>query len=233
MVVGPLPPGPFDAVVVAYLQVIADERRCALRATAEVVVPGGFLFVVGHDTASLAEGVGGPQDPAVLFTPQDVVADLAEEPGLVVVKAERVRRPVVTPDGERTAIDALVRVRRIEQPTSESPTDPRARLTRRRAEVTCGTGRPSARRVSAAWAKTSWASMPFQVAADVPGDQNYDPGEPVVVLAYLAAAVLLVRARSGATRDQGDAGCEKPARSGACRVGAAAARQGSGCRVRC
>jgi SAM-dependent methyltransferase len=113
VVAGPLPPGPFDAVVVAYLQVIADERRSALRAAAKVVAPGGFLLVVGHDTANLAEGVGGPQDPAVLFTPQDVVADLADVLELVVVKAERVRRPVATPDGERTAIDALVRVRRV------------------------------------------------------------------------------------------------------------------------
>jgi SAM-dependent methyltransferase len=127
VVASPLPPGPFDAVVVAYLQVTADKRRRALRAAAEVVAPGGFLLVVGHDTANLAVGVGGPQDPAVLFTPQDVVTDLAEEPGLVVVKAERVRRPVATPDGERTAIDALVRVRRIEQPVSESATDPRSR----------------------------------------------------------------------------------------------------------
>lgn len=127
VVAGPLPPGPFDAVVVAYLQVIADERRRALRAAAEVVAPGGLLLVVGHHTANLAEGVGGPQDPAVLFTPQDVVADLAEEPGLIVAKAERVRRPVTTSDGERTAIDALVRVRRVEQRVSDLSDRPRSR----------------------------------------------------------------------------------------------------------
>jgi hypothetical protein len=90
-----------------------------------VVAPGGLLLVVGHHTANLAEGVGGPQDPAVLFTPQDVVADLAEEPGLIVAKAGRVRRPVTTSDGERTAIDALVRVQRVERPVLEPPTDPR------------------------------------------------------------------------------------------------------------
>ena len=127
VVAGPLPPGPFDAVVVAYLQVIADERRRALRAAAEVVAPGGLLLVVGHHTANLAEGVGGPQDPAVLFTPQDVVADLAEEPGLIVAKAERVCRPVTTSDGERTAIDALVRVRRVEQRVSDLSDRPRSR----------------------------------------------------------------------------------------------------------
>jgi len=46
----------------------------------------------------------------VLFSPQDVVADLSDLPGLTVQKAERVRRPV--PGSERAAIDALVRLRR-------------------------------------------------------------------------------------------------------------------------
>ena len=49
----------------------------------------------------------------MLYTPDDVVADLADLPGLAVVKAERVRRAVQTPDGERHAIDALVRMRRM------------------------------------------------------------------------------------------------------------------------
>jgi Tellurite resistance protein TehB len=53
-----------------------------------------------------------PQDERVLYTPDDVLADLAALPGLVVEKAERVRRPVSTPDGDREAVDALVRVRR-------------------------------------------------------------------------------------------------------------------------
>jgi len=36
-------------------------------------------------------------------------------------------------------------------------------------------------------------AMPFQVAADVPGAVAYDPGEPVIVLLYLAASVLLLQ----------------------------------------
>jgi hypothetical protein len=40
---------------------------------------------------------------------------------------------------------------------------------------------------------TYLVAMPFQVAADVPGAVSTDPGEPVIVLLYLAAATLLLR----------------------------------------
>jgi len=33
-------------------------------------------------------------------------------------------------------------------------------------------------------------SMPFQVAADVPGAVTFDPGEPVIVLLYLVGCLL-------------------------------------------
>lgn len=109
----PLPAGRFDAVVVAYLQLPAAERGRALRRAADAVAPDGVLVVVGHDVTNLTHGVGGPQDPVVLFGPEDVIADLGELPDLVVEKAERVHRPVDTPDGERHAVDVLVRMRRI------------------------------------------------------------------------------------------------------------------------
>ena len=35
-------------------------------------------------------------------------------------------------------------------------------------------------------------ALPFQVAADVPGAVAYDLGEPVVVMLYLTAMVLLL-----------------------------------------
>jgi SAM-dependent methyltransferase len=103
---GPLPTGPFDAVVVAYLQLAVPDRSQAIRMAAQQVAGGGVLLVVGHDSTNLADGFGGPQDPAVLCTPNDIVADLGD--GFLVSKAERVQRPVDTPDGERVAIDALV-----------------------------------------------------------------------------------------------------------------------------
>jgi SAM-dependent methyltransferase len=99
----------FDLVAVLYLQLPPEERRMVLGRAADAVAHGGTLLVVGHDLQNLNGGHGGPTDPRVLFTPQDVVAEL---PGLVVEKAERVVRPVETEDGEAQAIDALVRARR-------------------------------------------------------------------------------------------------------------------------
>ena len=101
-------PASYELALVIYLQVPADQRHVVLRRAVESLVPGGVLLVVGHDTTNLTAGVGGPQDASVLFTPDDVVSDLATSGTTVrVEKAERVSRPV---DSEpRPAIDALVR----------------------------------------------------------------------------------------------------------------------------
>jgi hypothetical protein len=53
--------------------------------------------------------VGGPQDPAVLYTPEVIAAEL---PGLSVQRAERVRRPVEVEGVVHDAIDTLVRATR-------------------------------------------------------------------------------------------------------------------------
>jgi SAM-dependent methyltransferase len=102
-------PKAFELVAVLYLQLPAAERQAVLARAAEAVAPGGTLLVVGHDLQNLNGGYGGPQDPSVLFTPDEIAAEL---PGLDIEKAERVLRPVATEDGEVQAIDALVRARR-------------------------------------------------------------------------------------------------------------------------
>ncbi|MDR3084227.1 MAG: class I SAM-dependent methyltransferase [Streptomyces sp.] len=121
-------PGAFDLVVVAYLHLPADQRRTALRHAAQALAPSGTLLVVGHDTTNLTAGVGGPQDPRVLFTPDDVLADLGpgQGAGLEPVRAERVRRPVAQgPDkGTADAIDALVRLRRTTHHPAAADTAP-------------------------------------------------------------------------------------------------------------
>jgi SAM-dependent methyltransferase len=91
-------PEPVDLVFEAYLHVPpAARRRTTANAFASLRVGGTFL-VVGHDTSNLTEGTGGPQDPEVLMTAQDVLADLdATGASYDVVKAERVARPVAEP----------------------------------------------------------------------------------------------------------------------------------------
>jgi SAM-dependent methyltransferase len=97
----------FDLVIVFYLQIPATERRVVLARARDGVAAGGTFLLVGHDVVNLAEGVGGPSDPAVLYTPDDIVAELE---GLEIERAERVLRDV---EGEeRSAIDVLVRARR-------------------------------------------------------------------------------------------------------------------------
>ena len=104
-------PSAFDLVAVMYLHLPSERRRVAHRRAAAAVAPGAILLVVGHDTTNPSAGYGGPQDERVLFGPEDVVADLAAS-GLEIERAERVARVVATSDGERTAIDAIVRARR-------------------------------------------------------------------------------------------------------------------------
>jgi SAM-dependent methyltransferase len=106
-------PGPvFDLVVVAYLQLRPEERRVAIRQAFAALKVGGTLLVVAHDSANLTEGTGGPQDPAVLYTAEEVLGDLDGE-RFEVERADRVTR-VVPADGgpDRTALDCLVRLTR-------------------------------------------------------------------------------------------------------------------------
>ncbi len=109
-------PGGHDLVLLAYLHLPAAERRRVLAVAAAALAAGGTLLVVGHATANLTEGFGGPQDARVLYSPEDIVADLTEH-GLRTVRAEHVHRPVTTADGTADgttvqAVDTLVRLER-------------------------------------------------------------------------------------------------------------------------
>jgi SAM-dependent methyltransferase len=104
-------PGSFDLVLVSYLHLVADARRTVLRMASGAVGPGGLLLVVAHDSTNLARGVGGPQDPAVLYTPQDIEGDIAGC-GLQIERSEAVARTVATDQGPRDAVDALLLARK-------------------------------------------------------------------------------------------------------------------------
>jgi SAM-dependent methyltransferase len=102
-------PGGYDLVLIAYIHLPPAGLARLFRAAATAVAPGGTLLVIGHDRDNITRGHGGPQDSDRLYTPAAVTAELD---GLAVRRAGQVMRPVTTPEGERTAIDTLVRAER-------------------------------------------------------------------------------------------------------------------------
>ncbi|MVU80114.1 methyltransferase domain-containing protein [Nocardia sp. ET3-3] len=112
--------GPYELILLAFVHLPADERRALLIHAVEMLSPEGTLLVIGNDTLNLTEGYGGEQDPALTFTPADILADLAPaEPDIRVRIADRVHRPTE----DRDAIDALVVATK---PAPEPPADPPA-----------------------------------------------------------------------------------------------------------
>lgn len=103
-------PGGYDLVLVAYLQLPSDQLDPILRRAAAAVAPVGTFLLVCHDRENLEHGYGGPPQPEVLTTPDQVLAALGD--GFTVERAEVAERHVQTDDGERVALDTLVLARR-------------------------------------------------------------------------------------------------------------------------
>jgi SAM-dependent methyltransferase len=97
--------GCFDLVLITYFHAGADLRAAVLARAAAALAPGGSLLVVGYDLTNLAAGVGGPQYPEVLYTPESITAEVS---GLRVLRAGRVQRTVDRDGVSGTAVDTLV-----------------------------------------------------------------------------------------------------------------------------
>lgn len=105
----------FDLVLFSYLHLPDDQWRQALAAAVGSCTPGGRVVVIGHARRNLTEGVGGPQDPDILYDPEQVTALLEGLPGDLAVRIERAdvgHRVVATDDGTRAALDTVVVARR-------------------------------------------------------------------------------------------------------------------------
>jgi SAM-dependent methyltransferase len=111
----------FDCALLSYLQLEPHSRRAVVRRAFGSLRLGGTFLLVAHDSTNLTEGTGGPQDPSVLYSADDVLGDLAGE-RFDVVRAERAARVVdVTSRGHEhlgepatTAYDAVVRLERLD-----------------------------------------------------------------------------------------------------------------------
>ena len=83
------PVASYDLVVLANLHFPAAELATLLQRLSDALVPGGHLFVVGHDLTNL--GKHGPSDPELLLTIDRVLAALPPE--VEVERIDRVDRP--------------------------------------------------------------------------------------------------------------------------------------------
>ncbi|MEE8265244.1 MAG: class I SAM-dependent methyltransferase [Acidiferrobacterales bacterium] len=109
----------YNLVLVCYLHLPQPERRRVMVSASNAVAAKGTFLYIGHDLSNIEHGHGGPQDPTVLLTPQDVVADL---PGFEIIKAKVVQRkvsyePAHGGPGDAVALDTLVRAMRPAQTT--------------------------------------------------------------------------------------------------------------------
>lgn len=97
----------FDLALVAYLQLPEHERAALVALVRRALRPGGTFLLVAHDLTNHAGGFGGPKDPSVLWTPEEVVQGLG--PGFEIERACVEERPVA--DAPRAALDTVVRAR--------------------------------------------------------------------------------------------------------------------------
>lgn len=90
-----------DLVVIAYLQLPAEELSRAIGTAAGYLAPGGTLALINHDRDNIVRGTGGPQDPAVLATVEELTAAASV---LDIIECHQVQR--ATPNG--IAIDVVL-----------------------------------------------------------------------------------------------------------------------------
>ena len=94
------------------MQLPAAERLKAIMSAWNCLAPDGTLLIIAHHTDNLTDGVGGPQDPDVLYSARDVIADLgAIDCSARLERTERASRPVAGND--RAALDTVVRARKL------------------------------------------------------------------------------------------------------------------------
>ena len=92
----------YDLVLMLYLHLPPEARRTAVSAAISALKPDGILMILGHHTDNIETGTGGPQESEILYTPEDLTADIDSR--LTIVTAENRYRYV----SEGTAVDALL-----------------------------------------------------------------------------------------------------------------------------
>ncbi len=110
-------PGAFDLVVVLFLHIPWKQMQDVIRRGAVALAPGGTFLLLGHHRDNIGRDAGGPQNPDVLYTEEDVSKVLDGLGGLDIERREKVERQSkhageATDNPEARALDCLVKARR-------------------------------------------------------------------------------------------------------------------------
>ena len=97
-------PNSVDLIVLSYLQLDEAESAAVIRNIAPGLTPGGHIVWVSHDLINYSEGVGGPQMPSILQTPEQVRSWM-QDAGLTVALAETRERAIE--GAARPALDCV------------------------------------------------------------------------------------------------------------------------------
>lgn len=100
----------FDLVMLIYLQMPMAKLAPIVARAARALKVGGTFLLVAHDSSNIQHGYGGPQNPDMLYSSEQVLDALGER--LQIEESGVVERPVTTEDGTKIALDCLVRARR-------------------------------------------------------------------------------------------------------------------------
>jgi len=108
----PPPAGTFDLVSAQFMHLPLAQRTELYHRLAASVAPGGTFLIVGHHPDDLATGIRRPSQPGLLFTPEEIAAELDPEEWQIDVCEAR-RRSVRDADGNSvTVTDSVLRAHR-------------------------------------------------------------------------------------------------------------------------
>jgi SAM-dependent methyltransferase len=109
-------PGAFDLVTIIFLHIPWQEMQEVIRKGAAALAPGGTFLLLGHHRENIGRCAGGPQNPDVLYTEEDVSKVLDGLGWIKIERREKVERQPkhageATGNSEALALDCLVKAR--------------------------------------------------------------------------------------------------------------------------
>jgi hypothetical protein len=103
---------PVDLAVVGYLQIAMPDLANSIAQVARCLKLGGILIGVWHARENLDGGFGGPQNPLVLPTANELVI-MAQAAGLEVDVCENRDGQIQTKDGLKPSVTVVLKAHRV------------------------------------------------------------------------------------------------------------------------